>query len=106
MLILSSAELTAILTILQIYPLYSLRIPHNHYKKNLHYCTTIDQHTSTLQHNTYAHTYHKFIKDGTRRISYFSTSPTGIPHLTLLDYNSTYLTRKLGVPLENLPETV
>ena len=30
----------------------------------------------------YAHTYHKFIKNGTRRISYFSTSPTGISHLT------------------------
>ena len=66
MLILSSAELATILTILQICPLYSLSTPQNHYKKPLHYCTTINQHTSTLQHNTYAHTYHKFIKDGTR----------------------------------------
>ena len=57
----------------------------------MHYCTTINQHTSTLQHNIYAHTYHKFIQDGTRRISYFSTSPTGISHPTLLDYNSTCL---------------
>ena len=37
MLILSSAELATILTILQICPLYSLRILHNHYKKP---CTT------------------------------------------------------------------
>ena len=71
-------------------------------KKTLHYCTIINHHTSTLQHNTYAHTYHKFIKDRTRRISYFSTSPTGISHRTLLDHYCTYLTRKLGMPLENL----
>ena len=57
MLILSLAELATILIILQICPLYSLRLPHKHYKKKLHYCTTINQHTSTLQHNTYAHTY-------------------------------------------------
>ena len=101
MLILSSAELDTILTILQIYPPYSLRIPHNHYK-NMHYCAAINQHTSTLQHNTYAHTYHKFIKNGTRRISYFSTSHTGISHLILLDYNSTCLTGEIGMPLENL----
>ena len=49
-------------------------------QKTLHYCTIIKHHTSTLQHNTYTHTYHKFIKAGTRRISYFSTSPTGISH--------------------------
>ena len=47
MLILSSAELAAILTILQICPLYSLRIPHNHYKKP---CTT-----ALLLINTHLH---------------------------------------------------
>ena len=40
MLILSLAELDAILTILQICPPYSLRIPHNHYKKKTKTCTT------------------------------------------------------------------
>ena len=52
MLILSSAEWDAILTILQICPQYSLRLPHNHYKKpcipalllintHLHYSTIL-----------------------------------------------------------------
>ena len=100
--ILSSAELAAILTILQICPLYTIRIPHNHYKKPcatalllintcLHY-STILMLTCTTNSST--------IELG--EISYFSTSPTGIPHPTLLDYNSTCLTRKLGMPLENL----
>ena len=47
MLILSLAELDAILTMLQICPPYSLRIPHNHYKKP---CTT-----ALLLINTYLH---------------------------------------------------
>ena len=79
MLIPSSAELATILIILLICPLYSLQILPKLYKKTLHYCTIINQHTSTLQNNTYAHTYHNLIKDGTRRISYFSTSPTTYP---------------------------
>ena len=47
MLILSSTELAAILIILQICPLYSLRIPHKHYKKP---CTT-----ALLLINTHLH---------------------------------------------------
>ena len=61
----------------------------------MHYCIIINYHTSTLQHNTYTHTYHEFIQDGTRRIGHFSTSPTSISHQTLLDYYCTYLARKL-----------
>ena len=92
MLIPSLAELAAMLIILLICQLYSSQIPPKAIqKKTLHYCTIINHHTSTLQHNTYAHTYHKFIKDGTRRISYFSTSPTSISHPTLLDHYCTYL---------------
>ena len=45
-------------------------------------------------------------RDGTRRISYFPTSPTSIPHQTLLDYYCTYLARKLGMPLETPQQTV
>ena len=83
-------------------PTIQLTSIHNHYKKT---CTTallLISMTSTLQHDTYAHTYHKLIKNGTRRISHFPTSPTGISHMTLLDHNSTCLPRKPGVPLENL----
>ena len=100
MLILSLAELVAILIILQLYPLYSLRVPHKH--KKLRTTELLLINTSTLQHNTYVHAYHKLIKDGTRGVRHFSTSSTGISHLTLLDYNSTHLTRKLGMPMENL----
>ena len=56
-------------------------------------CTTINQHASTLQHDIYAHTHHKLIKKGTRRISHFPTSPTGISNRALLDHNSTCLSR-------------
>ena len=48
MLILSLAELATILIILQICPLYSLRIPHKHYKKKT--CTT-----ALLLINTHLH---------------------------------------------------
>ena len=81
MLILNLAELGTILTTLPICPPYNLRICHNIIittKNTLHYCTAINQHASTLQQNTYAHTYHKLIKNRTRRISHFPTSPTGI----------------------------
>ena len=94
-----------ILTTPPICPPYNLRIHHNIIiatKKPCTTGTTINQHASTLQHDMYAHTYHKLIKNGTRRISHFPTSPTGISHMTLLDYNSTCLPRKPGMPLENL----
>ena len=34
--------------------------------------------------------------------SHFSTSPTGIPNQTLLDYHHPHITGKLGTPLETL----
>ena len=70
MLILNLAELGDILTTPPICPPYSLRIHHNipiqiPRQKTMHYYTAINQHTSTLQHDAYAHTYHKLIKNGT-----------------------------------------
>ena len=53
-----------------------------------------------MHHHTHTNIHHEFIQDGTRRIGYFSTSPTSIPHQTLLDYYCTYITRKLGMPLK------
>ena len=55
--------------------------------------TTNNHHVSTLQHAIYAHPHHKLIKEGIGRIGHFSTSPTGIFNMSLLDHNSTYFPR-------------
>ena len=52
-----------------------------------------------LQPSTYTHPYHELISDGTWRIGHFSTSPTGIPNQTLLDYYHTCIAQKFGMPL-------
>ena len=72
--------------------------------QNLH-STVSSLITIYIQHNTYPHIYHEFIPDRPWRIGHFPTSPTGIPHQTLLDYYSKYITGKLRTPLETLQQT-
>ena len=108
MLILSLAEPAVMLTTLLIYQTYNLQIlPKYHTVTNYKIFTLLYHHylSSIFQHNTYPHTYHKFISDRFWRISYLPTSPTGIPHQTLLNYYSPHIARKLRMPLETLQQT-
>ena len=104
-LVLSLAEPAIMLITLPIYKPYNLQIlPKYHEITNYKIFTLLYHHklSSTLQLNTYPHTYHEFISDRSWRIGYISTSTPGIPYQTLLDYYSPYIARKLRMPLETV----
>ena len=71
-------------------------------------CTFVSSvtNTSSLQHNTYVCIPYALIKNGTRRISHLSTNPTGLSHMSLLDYYRSCFVMKPKMPLENLQQTV
>ena len=110
MLIPSLAELAAILIILLTYQLYNLHgyllkwYQNKITKHSLHNCIIINYHLHYSIILTLTPTMNSS-QDGTRRVGNFSTSFTGIPHQTLLDYYCTCITRKLGMPLETLQQT-
>ena len=74
----------------------------------LHFILFIPLHqlcfSPTLQLSAYFHPCYEHIPNGTRRISYLSTSLTSIPHQALLDRHCTHITWKSGTTLEALQE--
>ena len=70
-------------------------------KKTISPITVNNYHIPPLQHSIYDYLHHNLIREGIRRISYFSTSSTGIPNMPLLDHNGTCFFRTPGTSLES-----